>query len=168
MRMGRSTVQGTDDERGHSWRPDAGFSGRSRNRASSSPRLATGPGARRPTRAVRRRAPCFQVAAHTAGAGLQAGAAPQRVTRRGRGSLQILRLQSGAFCNPREHTGSDLLGVVKGEDVVRPTGTEEGSVGGAVVTLHNPSDAKERGEDAPRSGTWPDAHAARKETLSGS
>jgi hypothetical protein len=82
--------------------------------------------------------------------------------------LQILRLQPGVFRNSREHSGADLLGVMEGEDVIGPALPAERSMRGAVVPLHNPSDSKECGQDTPRSRAWPEAHAARKETLSGS
>jgi hypothetical protein len=66
-------------------------------------------------------------------------------------------------CDPRQHSGTDFVTVMKGEDIVRPTGSLQYLMGTALA-LHSPSDSKQGGQDDLRLTGTPYAHAGTEKT----
>jgi hypothetical protein len=58
--------------------------------------------------------------------------------------LQVVRRESCVLCDSREHAGAQLLAIMKGEHIVRPTRPREGSVG-TRLALDRPANTLKRG-----------------------
>ena len=82
------------------------------------------------------------------------------------GALEVARGEASVLGDAREHPRTDLVGIVKREDVFCPSGTTERAMR-AALPFDAPSDSQERGQDAPCSRARPIAHAARKVILKG-
>src|SRR5215210_9121969 len=73
-------------------------------------------------------------------------------------ALQIFRREACVFRNTRKHLRTDLIGVVKREDVVRPAFPSKCLVR-TRLTLEMPPDSEQSGEDLPGLRRRPLAHA---------
>jgi hypothetical protein len=71
---------------------------------------------------------------------------------------QVLRREAGAFRNAGEHARADFLGIVKGEDEIRPPTARERFVG-AGFSLELPTNAIEGGEHTASACGRPISHA---------
>ena len=64
--------------------------------------------------------------------------------------LQIFRFKAGVFGNAREHLRTDFLAVVEGKHHIRPARPRQNPMGSAALTFDDPTDVKQRGEEASR------------------
>jgi hypothetical protein len=69
-----------------------------------------------------------------------------------RQTLQVLRPQSRSLGNSAEHARSDLVAIVKCEDVVWPAWAGEYAVGPLGLTLDGSADLQQGGEHLPGFG----------------
>ena len=73
--------------------------------------------------------------------------------------LQVFGRKARVLGNSGEHPWSDLFSVMKGEDVVRPSGSLKGSMR-TRLALDAPAELEERSQDKTRFARRPLTHAA--------